>query len=423
MEKREDLLVSKELARDHAITRMLLGILTETPRLEKWKGATIGPEPIEIFDLNGQLLFYEFSVQKNREIVGRIKVSANKVLGPAVYTAEIGPRRWDLEKAKQQVKKIAEEKFKGTIVASTRLICYSYPKLGILAVLVEPKTKEEIRVIMDVATYGLVPLIFAEEGQLGLATWSLYGSIPEKEKVDRISRWQDDNRLLEFLKEKAKQARIDLREKLSDQELQKLRSFFQKELSIAIWPPPPKIITLNLNGQEDPDWCACATGQMILRHHHYYYEQNDIAQAMGTIPPAPSPPPFYPRGTTYGGFMSGMESLSRNYLKAAKDDTPTWAETVSEIDQGRPLMSCIPHHARACAGYTSKLKIMYPIDNYGMLFHVLKFLYIYDPWPPNANNSFCNPQGGSEYWEDWDATTYWSFVYLRPCAGTMICQE
>jgi hypothetical protein len=440
MEKKDNHFVSKELARDQAITRVLLGILTKASGIEGWKGSMVNPKPLEIFDMNGQLLFYEFSVEKNRGVVGRVKVSANKVLGPAVYTAEIGRRLWDAEKATERAKQLALKRFRGARILSTKLVCYSYPKLGISVALVDPETKEGNVIVMDVATYQAVPFGTEMDSHLGIGVWSLYDSIPLKERADRVLRWEEDNRLTEFLKEQARKAKIDLRTKLSNLELKALEEALGKlrgqgflgQESIRgtqyqrfkryIW-PLPKTISLTLHGQEGPVWCAVASGQMIFRHHHYNYEQDDIAVAMGTIPPAPSPPPFFPTGTTYGGFMSGMETLSRNYLDAIRDYFPTWASTKSEIDEDRPLMSSIPGHARVCAGYHRIRFAMYSPETQTITLRTLSSVYIYDPWPPNANNAFCSPQGGAEYWEDWDATTYRSFVYLRPCAGTMICQE
>ncbi|MBA7703650.1 hypothetical protein ES703_112440 [subsurface metagenome] len=305
-------------------------------------------------------------------------------------------------------------------------------------VFADPKTKEEIgRMIVDVATYEIVSPVPPAEGLEGSAVWSLYGSIPQKDRLDRISRWETDDRLVESLKELGKRAKIDLRSKLSDSKLQKLEDILMKasskqpfvkksnnpdggiqDFQPIRWPPPAKIITLTLHGQENGCWCAVATGQMLLRHHHYFYEQNDIAVAMGTVPPAPATW-TNACGTFNAGQVTGYESLSRNYLDAMYDDSPTWSKAQSEIDQDRPLKSGIQRHARACSGY-QLLAFVYWRDLY---IQVLKYLYIYDPWPPNVNNGFCNAQGGSEYWEDWDAVTHTNYIYLWPCTGTMVCQD
>ena len=87
-------------------------------------------EDVIIYDINGALLFYEFSVIKDDKIVGRIRVSASKILGPAVYTMEVGPRKWDAEKAIDRAKKLILDRYKEVEIISTQIVCYSYPKIG-----------------------------------------------------------------------------------------------------------------------------------------------------------------------------------------------------------------------------------------------------------------------------------------------------
>jgi hypothetical protein len=436
MDREEEYSVPKEKALDHAATRMLIGVVTKTPGLEGWKGATVNPQPLVIHDINGKLLFFEFSVEKAGKIVGRLKASASKVLGPAVYTAEIGPRLWDADKAAEQAKKIAQKKFRNATIMSTQLVCYSYPKLGIMVVMADPKTKEETgRIVVDVASFEIVPEAPTEEDTVGIGIWSMYDSIPQKDRRDRISRWEADDKLQEFVKNEAKKLKISLRARLSERDFGAMETALGKVLAkrlvekkvskgaanpsfstgkIQLIEIPwiiEKRIQLTLHGQQHCVWCACASGQMILQHHRYCYEQIDIATAMGTA----WSPDSCGGGTSYNGIVNGMESLSRNYLDAVRL-SPTWSWTKSEIDQDQPLVSCIPGHARACSGYRRFNWLPW------LPWPIHRHLYIYDPWPPDANNTYCDPHGGAEYWEDWDVTTYWDFVHIRPCKGTMICQ-
>ncbi len=432
----KDSLVPREKALDHAITRLIIAVITKTPRLENWRGAIISPEPLEIYDINGALLFYEFSVIKDDKIVGRIKVSASKILGPAVYTMEVGPRKWDVEKAIDRAKKLVLDRYKEVEIISTQIVCYSYPKIGVLIKLGDPKTKEETgSIVIDVVSNVIIPRMTPKEVSFKSSMWSFYNSILQKDRPDKMARWEEDDRSVEILKNIAKENDIDIRARLSDMELERLeekmvwglkKKLTNLEFAVAqiVFVLPFKQIPLTLYGQEHQCWCAVATGQMILKYHHYYYEQPDIAVEMGTIPQPqniatwnPGPPDYDLCGTIYNGIQTGIESLSRNYLDTVVA-TPTWQDIVSEIGENGPLYSIIPGHARACSGY----------QNLGFLFRYIlpgveyKFLYICDPWPPNANNDFCNPLGGAEYWEDWDVSNYWDFIYVHPCKGTMSCQ-
>lgn len=432
----KDSLISKEKALDHAITRLIIGVITKTPKLDKWRGATVDPEPLEIYDINGTLLFYEFSVIKDGKIVGRIKASASKVLGPAVYTMEIGPRKWSVEKAIEIAKKVIVEKYQEVEILSTQIVCYSYPKIGILFKLGDPKTKEETgSIVMDVVTNVVIPRIAPKEEGFKSVMWSFYKSILQKDRPDKMVRWEDDDHSVDELKNIARETDIDIRARLSDMDIERLgekmiwdlkKKLTDLNYAVAqhVFVLPHKMIPLTLYGQEHQCWCAVATGQMILKYHHYYYEQPDIAVEMATIPQPqniatwnPGPPDFDPCGSTYNGMQAGIESLSRNYLDTVVA-TPTWADIVSEIDENGPLYSIIPGHARTCSGYRN-LAFLFRNRLLGVEY---KSLYICDPWPPNANNDFCNPLGGAEYWEDWDVSNYWDFIYIHPCKGTMDCQ-
>jgi len=369
-----------------------------------------------------------------------MKTSASKVIGPAVFTQEIGPRRWNVEKAKERATKIARKKFKDTEIALTRLVCYGYPRLGILIELVDPKTKEKIdRIIVDVGSLKVVPLLVPEEDVEGITTWSMLDRIPHGEKQDRIKRWEADDGLLAFLKNGAQKAKIDIREKLSEKERREIDELLgkvikkreilknldeqqgtdtnQPESGGFPW-LPFKTLPLTLYGQEDNCWCAVATGQMILRYHNYYYEQDDIAVEMNTIPPAPAIRPN-DCGTTNGNQVAAYESLSRNYLDATFDNAPTWAKARDEIKRDLPLKSGIRRHARACCGYSL---FVYFLITTGTLI-VYRNLLIHDPWPPNTNNNFCDPHGGEAKWEEWDSIVHTNYIYVRPCSGTMTCQD
>jgi hypothetical protein len=84
-------------------------------------------------------------------------------------------------------------------------------------------------------------------------------------------------------------------------------------------------------------------------------------------------------------------------LNAAFDNTPTFAEAKAQIDALHPFKSGISGHARACAGYSSNLLTG------------VNRLYIYDPWPWNANLKLA----GTVTWEDWDSPVKTNFVTTK----------
>ena len=75
------------------------------------------------------------------------------------------------------------------------------------------------------------------------------------------------------------------------------------------------------------------------------------------------------------------------------DESPTYGDAVSEINNYRPLKSGITGHARVCRGYY----------NYDYGTGVDNLLYINDPAPLNQ---------GTTYWEDWDDVLHTNYIYV-----------
>jgi hypothetical protein len=99
--------------------------------MRNWATAGFDPEPLIIFDLNGEPLFYEFTVRDGRQNVGRVKAAASRLVGSAVVTIERGARKWDPGKAMEQAAAIAKKEFPRRKIVARDLVCYSYPKIGV----------------------------------------------------------------------------------------------------------------------------------------------------------------------------------------------------------------------------------------------------------------------------------------------------
>ncbi len=405
MEKEEENMVPRRLAREHAISRIVVALLARTPGLEKWEGFEVSNSPLEIFDLNGKLLFLEYDVNVGKRIVGRIKVSASKVLGPAVWTVEKGERQWNLEKATDKALAMAKRMAPSARVVATRLVCYSYPKLGVMVTLEDGDSKRRSALVIDVASYAVIEASLKDEELEGSDLWSVYGRIPHKVRQDNIVRWAEDDSIRLMISDESKKEGVDPARLNMATLKQVVRLRFSS-----------KTLDLTLHGQEHCVWCAVATGQMLLRYHHFCYDQSEIATAMNTDWNANN----CLGGTDNTNQMGGYEELSHNYLDATFDNSPSWATAKSEIDSDRPLKSGISGHARACSGYETLLLNIPTIIGVSAR---RRYLYIHDPWPPNHDNAFCDPRGGTEYWEDWYSITHTNYIKLTPCAGTMVCQD
>ncbi len=369
--------VSKEKAREHATVTMLEFVLAGTPGLEDedWKGATINPEPLTIYDINGKKLYYQFSVEKDGKTVGGIKTAASKVLGASVCTIELTPRAWDPDIALKKAKEIAKKQYEGAEITSTTLVCYGYPRIGVMLKLHDPKTGEEQRLFIDASDYSVVQDRMPELGLEGPGVWSLYESIPKEEWAQRVSDWEVDDKHAREVITKAHSAGIDISKSLSEKELETLREALASPRSYKV------ISGFHLFGQEKPYYCAPATGQMIADYYDVSHTQDHIADEMGTAS----------GGTTMSGqldYYTGNPPDCLDKSGSYDDYDCTWEKAKDEIDANRPLKSGVPRHARACAGWWS--------DG-------TNYLYIYDPLPVNE---------GDRYWESWDSIEHTNYIYV-----------
>jgi len=406
------LAVNKKDAMEHALLTIRRAWAGEVKDFEKWGGYDLDPKPLTIYDLNGQVLFYEFDVMNGNKVVGSTKTAASKTIGTPVITMEFGERSWDFKKASKEAEKKVKKLFPKADITESELVCYSYPKIGVRVYFDTTKSKEE-NLIFDISTLDLIERYASDELD-DFACWSFYQEVVEPEIEKRENAFKLAEKELKAVKSKT--AKV-LGRGISNRKLDDIKSaLIPKPTATVLQPvnitPIPwyssKTIRFSprcnshecfeLYAQKTNVYCAVATGQMILDFYRYYYTQDQIATAMGTGA----------GGTSNTGQVNGYESLSKNCLNATYDSTANWYEARNEINANRPLKSGIPHHARACAGW--KKQNIYLVGQTPK-----KWLKIYDPWPWNAN--ICN--GGKVYWESWDAVNHTNFIYLRhrsqPC--------
>lgn len=377
----------------------LHGASAGVPGIEDWSKANILKTPLGIYDINGKLLFLDYTVKRGRNTLGAVRMGANKILGSPVISYELGPRFWNFGAAVKKIMPRVKKKYPKHKIPRPKLVCYSYPKLGVMFVTVG-KGGERKRLIFDIADLSLIPEKAKMPDTEGAFAWSFYDTLQEPVRKARLKQYEKFD---EWRQEMPKKVLTDLK---------KTRTL--KSFEGIKWPLPFLQIDIKklqfcshynynetrshhcfvLHGQQKNDYCAVATAQMILDYYRYYYSQNDIAPALG-----------YGPGGCPADQSGGYEDLSCNHIDATYDTTTTWEKARDQIKKLRPLKSGVPGHARACAGYW--------YFKWGSI--TQKKLYIYDPWPWNGDYKL----GGSVYWEDWDSITHTNFIYTRlhynPC--------
>ncbi len=280
--------------------------------------------------------------------VGYIWVAASKVLGaPPIYLLSL-VHRYDPASAQKQAAEITQKTYPGSQIVRSLLVCYTFPRVGIMLTLRDPKGTE-ITIILDAGDFTIIRKGDAKTEGAGYA--SIYEALPAEERKARLEAY---TKYTQSLQEALRKAQLSEESTISEAGYKLVSELALFKLLRC------RTIPLTLHGQETNDYCAVATGQMILQSWGYNYTQAQIAPAMD----------YHPGGCTQEGQVAGYESLSSNALDATADGTAVFSEAMAEIDAGRPLKSGIPHHARACGGYCRW-------SLFG-LFTVEK-LYIYDP--------------------------------------------
>ena len=382
--------VSVQDAREHAVLTVVQAAIAGVPDIVERLKASLRKDPVVISDLNGQELFYDFELLLAAQSIGYVRVAANQLVGSPGVAIEIGPRSWDFDRAVKKVSSAARRDLGQP--GSPKLVCYSYPKLGVMFNSGDTKNP----VVYDVASFDRIPPLRGDAE--GAFAWSFLDSIPDRERPARLKRYRayDQARsevspalLKRMVAARSIGAAVDV------SEFVKVRSTKTRKLQYCPHYNETEARShhcFSLHAQQVNDYCAVATCQMVLCYYRYYYSQDEIAPRLG----------YSPGGGCPADQSGGYENLTCNHLDAAFDSSPTFNKARTEIDALHPFKTGIPGHARACAGYsfTTWLFAAGTTD---------RKLYIYDPWPWNADLKL----GGAVYWEDWDAITHTNYVTTR----------
>jgi|LGOV01.1.fsa_nt_gb hypothetical protein len=339
----ENFYLDEDMACNYAMKYLNEFAIDETPGLKDWNSAKLQKDPITVYDINGKKLFYTYTVTKDGKAIGEMEMAASKVLG-RLLNRIIVTEPLDRDSMKQKAIEIAEKKYPGWEIRSAESVCYSYPKEGVMLTLVRPRTEKEKTVIIDTYTSSEVPLRQPKnEGDSGV--WSLYDEIPVEKRVEMIENWNENRRKITTKRPST-------------------MGISPKYITIM---SSKKTLDVPFHCQEESNWCAAATGQMIAEYYGYTHTQSEVADYMGLDP-----------GTGDGANKKDQLNYYKNGIdKSGSDEYKAeFSEAKEEIDADRPLKNGVSGHARCAVGYTDS--------------SYLHCLLIYDPWPEDV---------GLKYWE------------------------
>lgn len=340
---------------------------TKGPALFNWKSRNI-------YDVDGRLLFRDQTIKLGAGNELQVRTAGSDLLRTPVWSLSAGPAS-DIDGLIAKALSVLRHRhdLKPLLVdneATVRLVCYSYPKLGILCY---SQADPAVRFVIDLWDLIIVPVESCEQHpppESVITVWSPYDMVVPATLGHFRSLWSRNMALLPLLPKTCRalpnaimQARTSiLEERTTNPELKK------------VW-------------QTTSVRCAAATAQMILGHHGINLRQVNIATAMQTDSVT---------GATPENQASAIPSLSNYKLIAELDKSTTPSEAQAEIRQNRPFKTGSVGHARACGGFKREAG-----DK--------NWLYIYDPSPANA---------GRIGYEAWEAGYHLNYMYVRPLLST-----
>lgn len=324
----------------------------------------------DIYDVDGLLLFRDQALDIGSGYQLCIRVAASDLLATPVRCTTAGPQV-NLKALKERAlaELLNQPDFEPIVEEGeedVRIVCYSYPKLGILCRRQhDPATKFVID-LWDLIIIPVVPDSPQENPESEIAVWSPYDIVVRSTIAQFRWLWKRNMDLLPLLPESIKG--------LPD-EIRKASNFVSPLVTIK---KPP----LKLFPQEEQNYCAAAAVQMILDHHGQKFGQAAIASAMNTVMGGSSP---QDQEAGINKLLAGTK------LQAELDEQPSPEKAQGEILANRPFKVGIPIHARTVRGFQIGMGNKTWLD-------------ILDPSPQNK---------GSLCFEPWDATPHGNFIYVR----------
>jgi hypothetical protein len=333
---------------------------TEGPELFAWKDRTI-------YDVDGLQLFHDHTIDIDSENEIEVRVAASDWLGAPVWSVSAGRQYVDQLAYKTFEFISSRSDLEPEIVDGKKdaIVCYSYPKLGILC-----RFGKELKekVVVDISDREIFPVDQVGEPKYPFvkAVWSPYEMSTRGTIANQRWLWA---RKIESLPEENPN-RHCLR--------QQILMARQAGITRTTTPTLDPVV-----GQQNYYYCAPATFRMILRQIWDTVPQGDIADEMNTTPE---------NGTSLSEQENSIVDITAGEMFGDLDNNETFTKAVEEIDDNRSFKSgTVTDHARACGGY--KLE------------NGKQWLIIYDPWPSTQ---------GRVKTEEWDAIKQKNFVYVRP---------
>lgn len=158
-----------------------------------WSAAVLDPEPVTLFDVNGDPLFYEFYLENNGTVPGYFWTSADKRVGTGVFRIYESTPHADYARIARTAETIVKTGYPGWEVITEKPGFYGrgYPYLCTFVTVKNTTNAVRETIVVDAYTDRIVPNHPTVEST-GYAE-SYLDTIPPGEQSGQIARWELDN--------------------------------------------------------------------------------------------------------------------------------------------------------------------------------------------------------------------------------------
>ena len=329
------------------------------PQFFQWQSRSI-------YDVDGRKLFRDLTIDLDSEHEIRVRVAASDLLRTPVWSISAG-RKWITNARVQKTLNVIRESehleplpMEGETDFS--LVCYNYPKLGILC---RSRSFPDRQFVVDLEDARIIRVNRSDPSDSSILNivWSPYDFVT-RATIDYF-KWSWQRNLAVFSPWMKRVTNVHAAMRLASETAPEQQY------------TNPQLV---LEGQQTFYYCAAASASMILHQHGVPCTQNDVKVAMGINETGASPE----------AQRQAFEKLSANL--AGELVPPEFERAQKEIDASRPFMtSTKAEHVRACGGYKTQGQT--------------RMLLIYDPYPENE---------GSVSYEDWQIGQHRHFICVRP---------
>lgn len=338
--------------------------------------------PTVAFAPNRKPGFYLFDVIDAYESksIARVWISADTNATAPIAAVENVKAEASLAELFREASSAFRQSHANIVVLDQFLVVYSYPKIGCWIEWLNPETGERNVSIIDLYT-ALPPEVFVDDGETLLPAAFVEETNFETESDTRVSLMSNIRQFMDSL-DRSGAGAFEAGQTDNILTIRKLgKSRGQDEGDFPFF------------SQTDEWHCTLASAEMILT---FFDPDGDFNQVSLEAPFGYETG----RGATTAKQLVGYNSLlNEQGIVANADFDPTFEDVSQAIDNGLPLRSSIPGHARCCCGYRKK---ELALENGARL--IISELLIHDPYPP---------QTGKVRWEPLGAVKLDNFVCFR----------